>query len=148
VNRADVQWDIWELRESERRSLLSAAPGANITIGDFLDAAAAKRSRNRYAVAITNPPFRLAQAFIEACLQRADTVVMLLRLNYLASKSRWEFMSGHTPDVYVLPNRPSFTGGGTDSIEYGWFVWTQDRRSEGRIKVLGLRTLAGDATGR
>jgi hypothetical protein len=109
-------------------------------IGDFLEAAATERLQKRYAVAITNPPFRLAQGFIDACLKHADTVVMLLRLNYLASKARWEFMSARTPDVYVLPNRPSFTGGGTDSIEYGWFIWGQQQRSEGRIKLLGLRT--------
>jgi hypothetical protein len=25
--------------------------------------------------------------------------------------------------VHVLSRRPSFTGGGTDSAAYGWFVW-------------------------
>jgi hypothetical protein len=140
VGRTDITWDLWELRSSERPALRRSAPGAEITIGDFLEKArAAQLGRKRYAVAITNPPFRLAQAFIDACLGCADTVVMLLRLNYLASKARWEFMSTHTPDVYVLPNRPSFTGGGTDSIEYSWFVWGRQRRAEGRLKVLGLR---------
>jgi hypothetical protein len=141
VARSDVSWDLWELRDSERESLRRSAPGAAVAIGDFLEAAKTDRlSGKRYAVAITNPPFRLAQSFIDTCLGCADTVVMLLRLNYLASQGRWHFMSAHTPDVYVLPNRPSFTGGGTDSIEYGWFVWGQERRSEGRVKLLGLRT--------
>jgi hypothetical protein len=141
VDRSDVHWDLWEIRESERSALKNAAPGANIATGDFLEAAAAaKLNRKRYMVAITNPPFRLAQEFIEASLACADNVVMLLRLNFLASKSRWEFMSSNTPDVYVLPNRPSFTGRGTDSIEYAWFVWEKERRCEGRVRILGLRT--------
>ncbi|WP_242333345.1 hypothetical protein [Anaeromyxobacter sp. SG66] len=140
VRRPDVTWDLWELRDEERWRLASAAPGAAITTGDFIEAARRGAfERRRFAVAITNPPFRLAQEFIDASLTCADTVVMLLRLNYLASKSRWSFMSTHAPDVYVLPNRPSFTGGGTDSIEYAWFVWGHDRRRRGTVQVLGLR---------
>lgn len=138
--RPDVNWSAWELRSEERAALCNALPKDRVHIEDFLEASAAGRLGNRrYSVAITNPPFRLAQDFIDSCLQCADQVVMLLRLNYLASKSRWDFMSGHTPDVYVLPSRPSFTGGGTDSIEYAWFVWGKARRSEGRVRVLGLR---------
>lgn len=140
AGRDDVSWDLWELRDSERPALKRSAPRASVRIGDFLAAAReGDLGEARYDVAITNPPFRLAQEFIDACLGCADTVVMLLRLNYLASKARWGFMSTHTPDVYVLPNRPSFTGGGTDSIEYAWFVWGREPRSEGRVKVLGLR---------
>lgn len=141
VGRLDVQWDLWELREEERASLVRSTPCGTVTIGDFLVNAKAHRlPGSRYSVAITNPPFRLAQEFIDTCLECADNVVMLLRLNYLASKARWRFMRTHAPDVYVLPNRPSFTGGGTDSIEYAWFVWRQQSiRSAGQIKVLGLR---------
>lgn len=141
VRRLDVRWTMWELREHEHPRLSKAAPGAAITIGDFIDAARRGAFEDqRFAVAITNPPFRLAQDFIDACLTCSDTVVMLLRLNYLASKSRWNFMSANTPDVYVLPNRPSFTGGGTDSIEYAWFVWGRERRNRGTVQVLGLRS--------
>jgi hypothetical protein len=139
VTRGDVSWDLWELRESERESLARASPGAEIHIGDFLaDAASGRVPRGGYAVAITNPPFRIAQPFIDSCLECAEVTVMLLRLNFLASKGRWEFMSKRAPDVYVLPNRPSFVGGRTDSIEYAWFVWGRERRKEGRIRVLGL----------
>lgn len=37
-------------------------------------------------------------------------------------------MRSHTPDIYVLPNRPSFSGKGTDSIEYAWFVWRKENK--------------------
>jgi hypothetical protein len=118
---------------------MRSVPGGQVTIGDFVRAhTSGDLGSRRFAVAITNPPFRLAQEFIDAALACADHVVMLLRLNYLASKGRWPFMSRHTPDVYVLPNRPSFTGGKTDSIEYAWFVWRPGPRSEGRLRVLGL----------
>lgn len=140
VTRRDVSWHLRELREEERPALERSAPGAKVFIGDFLEAVeSGALAGQRYSVAITNPPFRLAQEFVDACLTCADHVVMLLRLNFLASKARWKFMSSHTPDVYVLPSRPSFTGGGTDSIEYAWFVWKRERQTEGRLKILGLR---------
>lgn len=98
-----------------------------------------------FSVLITNPPFSLAMEFITAALANASseaTVAMLLRLNFLASETRRNFFAanGWMPDVYVLPNRPSFTDDGkTDATEYAWFVWPEDRgkwRDEGRIAVL------------
>jgi hypothetical protein len=72
----------------------------------------------------TNPPFSIAQEFIEHSLQLADTVFMLLRLNYLASIKRYEWWSKNPPSaLYVLSKRPSFTGSGTDATDYAWFVW-------------------------
>jgi hypothetical protein len=69
---------------------------------------------------------------------------MLLRLNFLGSSVRAQFMRSHTPDVYVLPNRPSFTGNGTDSIEYTWFVWRHGNagRAEGKLTLLSETPLA------
>jgi hypothetical protein len=140
VQRKDVKWSLCELRQRERPALQRAAPHAKIVIGDFMRAArTGALAGKHYSVAITNPPFSMAQEFIDACLLCSETVVMLLRLNYLASRRRWQFMSTHTPDVYVLPNRPSFTGGGTDSIEYAWFAWKQRGGIEGRLQILGLR---------
>jgi hypothetical protein len=73
---------------------------------------------------VTNPPYSLAQEFIEKSLTLADCVVMLLRINFLASKSRKEFWEKHPPTaVHVLTQRPSFTGHGTDATDYAWFVW-------------------------
>jgi hypothetical protein len=140
ARRPDVDWTAWELRPEERAPLEGILPPRSVHIGDFIEAqSSGLLAQERFAVAITNPPFRLAQDFIESCLGCSDTVVMLLRINYLATKARWDFMSQNTPDVYVLPSRPSFTGKGTDSIEYAWFVWGREKRTEGRIKVLGLK---------
>jgi len=72
---------------------------------------------------MTNPPFSLAQEVLEWSLPRAKVVILLLRLNFLGSAKRCRLLQEHAPSVFVLPNRPSFTGKGTDSIEYAWFVW-------------------------
>lgn len=81
---------------------------------------------------ITNPPFSLAQEFIERSLLTVDTTVMLLRLSFLGAQKRHHFLRRHTPDVHILSKRPSFTeDGGTDSAEYAWFAWHP--KAEGRI---------------
>lgn len=78
----------------------------------------------RYDLIITNPPFSLAMEFLQKSLQEADTVVYLLRLNFLGSQKRKAFWQANRPShILVLSKRPSFTGGGTDSIEYAWFCW-------------------------
>lgn len=80
-----------------------------------------------YDLIITNPPYSLAQQFIEKAIDsNAHQIAMLLRLNYLGSQKRASFWKKHPCDIYVLPKRPSFTGTGTDATEYAWFVWTRD----------------------
>jgi len=77
-------------------------------------------------VIITNPPFSLAHEFCDHALDRGNTVVMLLRLNFLGSQKRYAWWKFHEPDaLYVLSKRPDFTGGGGDSCEYAWFCWGQ-----------------------
>jgi len=96
------------------------------------------RSRQKYTVTITNPPFRLALEFIE-CAMRVTThaVIMLLRFNFLGSEKRHPFFREHMPHrAYLLPNRPPFTAdGGTDSIEYAWYVWLLDQPPAQRCEV-------------
>jgi hypothetical protein len=92
---------------------------------------------DRYEVAIGNPPFSLAQEFVLHSLKMADQVVFLLRLSFLESQKREGFFSKvGVPDVFVLPERPSFTGEGTDSCAYAWMRWKADRSQEGRISIL------------
>jgi hypothetical protein len=94
---------------------------------------------------VTNPPYNLALPFIEKAIrshvakpneQSIDVpydsepsidLAFLLRLNFLGSQKRADFHRAHPCDVFVLPRRPSFTGGGTDATEYAWFVWGQGR---------------------
>lgn len=73
---------------------------------------------------ITNPPFSQAMPFLEKSLKEAKTVIYLLRLDFLASKKRKPFWDANQiSHLYPLSRRPSFTGKGTDSCDYGWFVW-------------------------
>ncbi len=80
---------------------------------------------------LMNPPFSKAETFVRMALseQRAyhGTTCALLRLGFLASKKRADFLRANPPDVYVLSKRPSFNGEGTDSCDYGFFVWGPGR---------------------
>jgi hypothetical protein len=88
-------------------------------------------------VILTNPPYSRAFEFLEKALSEAPHVAMLLRLNFLGSEKRAKFFQRTPPDIYVLPNRPSFARGHTDSCEYGWFVWGPEReRVSGIVSVL------------
>lgn len=129
--RSGILWSAMELRP-ECRADLAEATGhpARVTIGDSIESPA------RCDVAITNPPFRLALPFLRAWIGVPDRLAVLLRLNCLAGAARAEIMRHTAPDVYVLPNRPSFTGAGTDSIDYAWFVWSRDPRERGSLRVL------------
>lgn len=137
--RADIsKWVAIEIREECKAPLIQT--GAEVRIADFLDN---PDIMGDVDVILTNPPYRLAMDFIEACLPRARFVCMLLRLNFLGSEKRASFMRGFAPDIYLLPNRPSFCLNkkgrpGTDSPEYGWFLWHgATPRVTGRLQVLG-----------
>lgn len=123
--RKDDDIDAVEIREECRPNLQENAD--NVYIYDFVSKAGELPpavSPPTYSVVITNPPFSIAMEVIQRSMKFAPIVIMLLRMNYLESEDRCEFMRKHCPDLYVLPNRPSFAGdGSTDSITYAWFVW-------------------------
>jgi hypothetical protein len=96
------------------------AEQSNALCADFLTIEPAARAHD---MVITNPPFALAMEFVQRSLLWAPTVAMLLRISWLASLKRAAFLRANTPSLYVLPKRPSFTGKGTDSADYAWFVW-------------------------
>lgn len=92
-------------------------------------------TKGLFDVCITNPPYKLAQAFANQGLRIARYVVMLLRVNFLEGDDRQPWMAENTPSLAVIPNRPSFrefvnpeTGKKTttDACAYAWFVWSQD----------------------
>lgn len=154
VSREDVYWTAYEINENLGPDIEAAGVDycrrldqpVDVRIEDFLTAAESLRSSDSlfgtpFDVVITNPPYSFAQEFIGACLPLAPWVIMLLRVNYLASAGRAAWLREHTPDVYVLANRPSFVSGRTDATEYAWVVWHGEPtamvpRSEGRLVVL------------
>lgn len=124
-----------ELREEEHKNLSES--GANIIRhNDFLKGIEGIDDLNVSTI-ITNPPFTYAKEFIETCKTKYPNaeVIMLLRLALLESKKRNEFWQKYpVSKLYILSQRPSFTGKGTDATAYAWFVWNND--SQQQIKVI------------
>lgn len=106
------------------------AEGYNIDGGDIV-ATPATLSYNylvddtRRNFVITNPPFTQAFEFCVHARKYSDNTLLLLRLNFLASKKRAAWWRENEPTaLLVLTHRPSFTGNGkTDSTDYAWFYW-------------------------
>jgi hypothetical protein len=113
------------------RIRFGAARGIALHWSDFLTWE--PPTSQRYDVCVGNPPYSLAFEFAQKCVALADTAALLLRLNWLASAKRADWIREHTPSIYVLPNRPSFTGKGSDATDYAWFVWRKDVSPEVRI---------------
>jgi hypothetical protein len=116
-----------EIRKEEKDNLYNAGAW-DVTIADFLE----YNNSNSYVdLVITNPPYSIAQEIIEHCFEYAPKaeIVMLLRLAFLESKKRRKFWKKHPlTQLYILSERPSFTGHGTDATAYAWFVWSQYRQ--------------------
>ena len=115
--------------------------GDQAIIGDFLDPRVRERALpagGRFSVAISNPPYSLAMEFLQACLPIANHVVFLLRVGFLESQDRHDFLSKHVPDLYILPNRPAFVGKSTDATTYAWMHWTPTERISGKVEILNL----------
>lgn len=113
----------------------SCPPGSVVVHGDYFG------ESNRFPVVdclLTNPPFRFAYPVLRHAWTRAGVVAMLLRLNFLESEDRAEWLELYPPDVFVLPNRPIFASDGTDNCAYGWLVWDTAAPigRPGRVQVL------------
>lgn len=98
----DYAWAACEVRE-ECRGVLQELLGREPVIGSYLDVELAGAD-----VIITNPPYGIAFEIAQKALREAPTVALLLRLNWLASADRAEWLRANTPSVYVLPDRPAF----------------------------------------
>lgn len=138
-------WTAIELRK-ECEPALRLLKLNRVIIGDFRGTCASTKGAP-HSVAISNPPFSIAQEVVEHCMKLAHHTVMLLRINFLGSAEREGFFKRvGVPDVYVLPNRPSFWVNknekvAVDATEYAWFHWPRamrGMRAEGRLVRLAL----------
>jgi hypothetical protein len=133
VQAPHIKWHGVELREECRKDLEPLVVNAKHCIGDFLTGC----FTTKFEVILSNPPFSLAMEFIQESLKLAPHIVLLLRTGFISSKERCDFFRGEMPDLYQLPNRPSFTNGGSDSAEYAFFHWGPERgRREGKLILL------------
>jgi len=151
ARRADVAWAAVEIQPKYEAPLRKLIPSqAHVAIGDFVALAIEPREYPPlFAVSISNPPYSLAEAVIRKSQKLAGVTAMLLRLNFLGSQERADWLRVWAPDIYVLPDRPNFNPtlkkdkegkdrmSSGDSIEYAWFIWDWRRISfRGSVQVL------------
>lgn len=90
---------------------------------------------------LTNPPYRLAQKFVEQALEFCPLVIMLLRLAFLESERRRQVLEhSGLARIHVFRNRlPMMHRRGWDgpkassAIPFAWFVW--ERGYEGPTTI-------------
>ena len=93
---------------------------------------------------ITNPPYSLAQEFVERSLELVSPnglVVMLLQTGFEGSKKRREFFTQYPWLIkFNIRPRPGFvrgaSGASSDMREYAVYVWT-DPETTGLLRRLG-----------
>lgn len=73
---------------------------------------------------ITNPPFSIADKFIERAAKIGKPFAFLLKSQYWHAVKRYDLFLNHRPS-YVLPltRRPDFTGKGASLMDVVWVVW-------------------------
>ena len=115
----DVFRDEASMRGVEKNpDLVSECPDLPVKVGDGL----ALSWEGEHL--LMNPPYSEAEKWVYKATSEASTAVVLLRIGFLASKRRKPFLERNKPaQIVVLSSRPSFTGHGTDSCDYAWFVW-------------------------
>tara|TARA_R100000278_G_scaffold112813_1_gene90745 strand:- start:589 stop:1116 length:528 start_codon:yes stop_codon:yes gene_type:complete len=84
----------------------------------------------------TNPPFKVAQDFIEKCFELdVDKIAMFLRLSFLESVKRRDFFQQNPPvRVYVMSKRFTLwrgdeTPSGSGITPYAWYVWERSGKN-------------------
>lgn len=80
---------------------------------------------------ITNPPFRLAEQFIERALQCSPRVAMIVRTAFLKGIGRYERLFSRMPPTNILQfservvmHKGRVTATGSTATAYCWLVWS------------------------
>jgi len=125
--------------ELDRERARACCSVSSVSVGDAL------RFNWDADAAVMNPPFSNALGFVQHGVEqieecRLDAVWALLRLGFLASQKRAQWLREHVPDVYPLPARPSFTPDGrTDATDYAWYCWHKGSGTRpGKVQPLSL----------
>lgn len=94
---------------------------------------------------ITNPPYKLAQEFIEMALDlvpEGNRVAMFLRLQFLEGKARKKFFEENPPEkIYVSSSRILCAKNGdfekydkSSVTAYAWFIWRKGYKGDTIVK--------------
>lgn len=85
--------------------------------------------QDNYEWIITNPPFSVAQKFIERSILKNKPFALLLKSQYWHSAKRRKLFTEYQP-TFILPLtwRPDFTGIGSSMLDMIWCVWCGSSR--------------------
>ncbi len=136
------------LRRTPRVHVFDLDPGARglrlspfSVCGDFLRQ---PEPATGFDWCVGNPPSQHAERHVHHALRfvrEGGSVAFLLRLAFLEGQKRIGFWRRHPARrVFVLAERPSFSGGGTDNAAYGFFVWQKGWQGESALRVVSWRT--------
>ena len=119
----------------------------NTIISDFL----LYETDKKYDCIITNPPYSLAQEFIEKgmnLLADSGQMIMFLKLQFLEGIKRREFFEKYPPKyIYVFRNRMATWNNGNEvdpkngkkwstTMCHAWFIWEKNSNTEPLIRWL------------
>ena len=89
---------------------------------------------------ITNPPFRLAEQFIERALDSSDCVAVIVRAAFLEGQGRFERLFAKNPPSHVLQftervvmHKGKLSPDGSTATAYAWLVWV-DRAADTKLR--------------
>ena len=139
-----------EIREECRESLIEAGATKVVTGVDFLTIPAPEK---RFDLVIGNPPYAKPKLNVEGAPREGKKGVMmedavtehvqhgltmlipggmlfyLLRLAWVVPRARDELFSMAAPrNLFACRPRPKFTAGASDSVEYAWVQWENDKQ--------------------
>jgi SAM-dependent methyltransferase len=121
----------WPSRELLGVDLVLACDGP----GHVLQADLFALSAPRWDLVIGNPDFGISERVVRHCLSLLGPgghLAFLLRISFLASQARVALYREHPLRAFwPIAGRPSFTGGGSDTSEYGLFLWRKGDRWPG-----------------
>lgn len=144
--------DIWECACGEKHlSTVLEEKGYNVRSSDIVNRCnnevqdfLSDEVTNWEGDIITNPPYKLAQAFIEKAMQiipDGNKVAMFLKLTFLEGQKRKAMFQKYPPKiVYVSSSRLNCAKDGdfekykSSAIAYAWFVWEKGYQGDPVIK--------------
>lgn len=117
--------------------------GVWFPVVDYLDGS---YPENGYGWVITNPPFNLAEKFIEESIRVArNGVAMLTRTSFLESVGRYDRLFTKTPPTTILQftervpmHRSRITKKGATATSYCWLVWKFPDLNDGAVSFSGV----------
>jgi hypothetical protein len=110
--------------------------GAGFPVADYLFGPLPERVH----WTIKNPPFRLAEQFIERALESSDCAAVIVRAAFLEGKGRFERLFAKNPPSHVLQftervvmHKGKLSPDGSTATAYAWLVWA-DRAADTKLR--------------